>query len=157
LDLEGVLGVIALALCWRIVLAIAAAAGLAFLIAPYSWTSPLQLLVLVALGGFIGAAFDDAARQVRASREPPERQTSAGVAALAAGLAGAGWGSVSAASVGTAMFGGVMLIVALLTWAAWYRRSCAGKASPRLAVVGSSSAIGYVTSIALWWVLGDAP
>jgi hypothetical protein len=116
MDLEGVLGVVALLLHWRAVLCLIVSSVAAFLLVQhFPWFTGLQGIALAALGLLPGVIWEEAARPTSSS---PTARTSTSVAVLAAVVFAAIWGAVSSTSAHSALAGAVVFVAA--AWG-WYR------------------------------------
>jgi len=104
---------------WRAALCLAASSGLAvILVGSFTWLNELQGLAIAASG------LIPAMRWHSISTEPAPQSpapTPLSVAALAAALAGAAWGIISAASMHSFLAGLALLVLAAWGWS-WLQR-----------------------------------
>jgi len=122
MELDGVFGVLALLLHWRVVLCLLFSSALAFcLVHFFPWFTGLQGLVFAALGFLPGAIWEAPANSSPSA--VPSTNTSAAV--LAAIIFAAVWGAVSSTSVHSAFAG--LAVFAAGTWG-WFRYAIASKA-----------------------------
>ncbi len=126
MDFDGVGWIFSLLLQWRVALCLAASSGAAILLVQlFPWLSGLQGIAIALLGA-VPAAMWEASRQapppVPAQASAPE--TSLPVAALAAVLAGATWGAISAGSMHSFMAGLVIFLLASGGWS-WFHGNVA--------------------------------
>lgn len=124
MELDGVLGVVALLLHWRVALCLLVSSVGAFLLVHLiPWFTGLQGLVLAALGLLAGVMWEEAARPSPGAPDP--RSTSTFVAALAAIIFSAVWGALSSASLHSGAAG--LAILAIAVWG-WFRYAVTSKA-----------------------------
>ena len=106
---------LAAVLRWRVTVAVAGAIVLAiaaFRLIP--WLGGLQAIAIVIAGFIAGLVWEDRAGASSPVKTVSDRTTSKSVAMLAFALGGGVWGAVSSTSLGSAILGGLLLVVCLL-------------------------------------------
>lgn len=117
--LELILGLITLALQWRLALCLAGTSIVAYLMASHlPFVSGLQGIALGAAGIIPGAMWETSARGTPTSSTP----TAPYVERLALAILSFAWGGASGLSMGSLLFGAALLIAALLVLPAMQAR-----------------------------------
>jgi hypothetical protein len=120
LDAEGIVGVIALLLHWRITLCVALAGALAIgLVQTIPWLTGLQGIAIALIGLFPGLIWEDNATSHRGRIHTSTNETSLLVACLSAAIVGAIWGIFSASSFHAFTAGAGLFVVCSVLWS-WF-------------------------------------
>ena len=120
MELDGVLGVLALLLHWRVALCLVSSTIVAILVVHlFPWLTGLQGIVLAFLGLAVGLVWEGSSAGHAAAAAAPDSQTTQSVAGTSAGIVGGAWGVFSCTSLQSFVAGIIIFVVASVLWS-WY-------------------------------------